>query len=80
VTDWVLYMTPVRGVQEIMQAKADDTSRPDGYRTYYQELAASPLLFPPEDLAAAKLYPTPVLTEERFQNFVDEFTAVIEGT
>ena len=24
VTDWVLYMTPVKGVQEIMQAKADD--------------------------------------------------------
>jgi spermidine/putrescine-binding protein len=48
---------PVKGVQEIMQAKADDPKASAGDRTYYQQLATSPLLFPPEDLAAAKLHP-----------------------
>jgi spermidine/putrescine transport system substrate-binding protein len=78
VTDWVLYMTPVKGVQEIMQAKADDPKASAGDRTYYQQLATSPLLFPPEDLAAAKLHPTPVLTEEEFQTFEGQLTSVMD--
>ena len=65
VTDWVLYMTPVKGVQEIMQAKADDTSMSAGDRKYYQTLATSPLLFPPDDLQAANLHPTPTFTPDQ---------------
>ncbi len=79
VTDWVLYMTPVKGVQEIMQAKADDTSMSAGNRTYYQTLATSPLLFPPDDLQAANLHPTPTFTPDQLQTYIEIFDQVVEG-
>ena len=49
VTDWVLYMTPVDGVRELMLEKAAGLKGAD--RAYFETLADSPLLFPPEDLA-----------------------------
>jgi spermidine/putrescine transport system substrate-binding protein len=79
VTDWVLYMTPVKGVQEIMQARADDASSPAGDRAYYRELASSPLLFPPDDLAAANLHPTPVFTVDELQTYLSIFDEVVNG-
>jgi spermidine/putrescine transport system substrate-binding protein len=79
VTDWVLYMTPVKGVQEIMQARADDTSMSAGNRRYYQTLATSPLLFPPEDLQAANLHPTPTFTPDQLQTYIEIFDRVVEG-
>jgi spermidine/putrescine transport system substrate-binding protein len=68
VTDWVLYMTPVKGVQEIMQGKADD-AKSAGTAKYYQTLASSPLLFPPEDIASENLHEYKALSEEEFQEY-----------
>jgi spermidine/putrescine transport system substrate-binding protein len=79
VTDWVLYMTPVKGVQEIMQGRADDTSMSDGNRKYYATLASSPLLFPPDDLAAANLHPTPTFTPDQLQTYIEIFDQVVQG-
>jgi spermidine/putrescine transport system substrate-binding protein len=79
VTDWVLYMTPVQGVQEIMQSRADDTSMSPGNREYYQTLATSPLLFPPEDLEAGNLFVTPTFTPEQLQSYLEIFGQVIDG-
>ena len=79
VTDWVLYMTPVKGVQEIMQGRADDTSMSDGNRTYYSTLASSPLLFPPDDLVAANLHPTPTFTPDQLQTYIEIFDEVVQG-
>jgi spermidine/putrescine transport system substrate-binding protein len=79
VTDWVLYMTPVKGVQEIMQARADDESMSAGDRSYYQELASSPLLFPPDDLTAANLYPTPTFTVDELETYISIFDEVVSG-
>ena len=80
VTDWVLYMTPVQGVQEIMQSRADDTSMSDGNREYYANLASSPLLFPPDDLEAANLHVTPTFAPEQLQTYLEIFDEVISGT
>ena len=79
VTDWVLYMTPVKGVQEIMQGRADDASMSDGNREYYANLASSPLLFPPDDLAAANLHATPTFTPEALQTYIEIFDEVVAG-
>ena len=46
VTDWVLYMTPVAGVQDLMREKAQTGG--DANRSYYETLSESPLLFPPD--------------------------------
>ena len=80
VTDWVLYMTPVKGVQEIMQGRADDTAMSDGNREYYANLASSPLLFPPDDLAAANLHATPTFTPEALQTYIEIFDEVVSGS
>jgi hypothetical protein len=67
-------------VQEIMQARADDTSMSAGNRRYYQTLATSPLLFPPDDLQAANLHPTPTFTPDQLQTYIEIFDRVVEGT
>jgi spermidine/putrescine transport system substrate-binding protein len=74
VTDWVLYMTPVRGVQELMLEKAAEMEGQD--RAYYETLANSPLLFPPDDLASANLYAYPVFTGENFERWAELFSDV----
>ena len=80
VTDWVLYMTPVKGVQEIMQGRADDTSSSDADRKYYANLAKSPLLFPPDDLEGANLHATPTFTPDQLQRYIEIFDEVVAGS
>jgi spermidine/putrescine transport system substrate-binding protein len=77
VTDWVLYMTPVQGVQEIMAEKAKTMKGADA--AYYETLSTSPLLFPPADLASANLHEYKALTEEEFLQYNDLFATVVES-
>jgi spermidine/putrescine transport system substrate-binding protein len=77
VTDWVLYMTPVRGVRELMLEKAADLKGED--RAYYETLAESPLLFPPEDLAEANLFEYKTFTGQEFEAWAEVFTTVTAG-
>jgi spermidine/putrescine transport system substrate-binding protein len=65
VTDWVLYMTPVEGVQDLMREKAKAAS--GGDRRYYETLSESPLLFPPKDPKQANLYEYKAFSGDEFE-------------
>ncbi|MEX2274393.1 MAG: spermidine/putrescine ABC transporter substrate-binding protein [Actinomycetota bacterium] len=77
VTDWVLYMTPVDGVQDLMRQKAANLSGAD--RTYYETLAESPLLFPPDDVGSANLYRYKAFDAEEFDAYNELFNGVVEN-
>lgn len=77
VTDWVLYMTPVKGVQGLMEQKVEENK--GKWREYYETLSTSPLLFPPEDPEAANLFEYKNFTEDEFQAYNDLFLEVVEG-
>jgi spermidine/putrescine transport system substrate-binding protein len=74
VTDWVLYMTPVDGVRELMLEKAAELTGAE--RAYYETLAESPLLFPPEDLSAANLHEYRAYSGEEFERWAEVFEVV----
>jgi spermidine/putrescine transport system substrate-binding protein len=77
VTDWVLYMTPVDGVQELMRQKAEQSQ--GGTARYYEALSESPLLFPPEDPLEANLHPYHPYDAETFEAWADPFGDVINA-
>jgi len=77
VTDWVLYMTPVDGVHDIMVEKAKNLTGAD--RRYYETLADSPLLFPPGDLSSANLYEYKAFDGEEFEEYSALFQEVVNG-
>ncbi len=77
VTDWVLYMTPVKGVQELMLDKASALKGAD--RDYYEALASSPLLFPPDDLASANLFEYKVFDGAEYEQWAQIFNEVVTG-
>ena len=74
VTDWVLYMTPVAGVQDLMREKAQTGG--DANRSYYETLSESPLLFPPDDLSEANLYEYKAFDAEEFDAYNDLFLEI----
>ena len=77
VTDWVLYMTPVDGVQDLMRQKAGESK--GGTAGYYETLAESPLLFPPKDPLEANLHPYHEYDAETFQAWAEPFGDVINA-
>lgn len=77
VTDWVLYMTPVRGVQDLMREKAATSRGADA--AYYETLAESPLLFPPDDPAEANLHQYRAYDGETFQAWAERFGTVVNA-
>jgi spermidine/putrescine transport system substrate-binding protein len=77
VTDWVLYMTPVDGVQDLMRQKAEESK--GGTARYYESLAESPLLFPPEDPTQANLYTYPAYDAETYDVWAEMFGTVINA-
>jgi len=77
VTDWVLYMTPVAGVQDLMKQKAE-TSK-GGTKQYYETLSTSPLLFPPDDPTQANLYEYKNFSEDELQQYFDLFSQVTQS-
>jgi spermidine/putrescine transport system substrate-binding protein len=77
VTDWVLYMTPVEGVQDLMRQKAEQAKGAN--REYYETLSESPLLFPPADPSAANLYEYKTFSGEEFEQWAEIFNEVIHA-
>lgn len=71
VTDWVLYMTPVEGVQDLMREKAKAAT--GGDRRYYETLSESPLLFPPKDPKQANLYEYKAFSGDEFEAWASLF-------
>jgi spermidine/putrescine-binding protein len=78
VTDWVLYMTPVKGVQEIMADKAKNAS--GATADYYHTLSTSELLFPPDNPESANLFEYKALSEDEYQQYNELFFQVTEGS
>jgi spermidine/putrescine transport system substrate-binding protein len=77
VTDWVLYMTPVAGVQDLMKQKAENSK--GGTKAYYETLSSSPLLFPPDDPATANLFEYKNFSEDELQQYFDLFNQVTQS-
>jgi spermidine/putrescine transport system substrate-binding protein len=77
VTDWVLYMTPVDGVQDLMREKAEQSK--GGTARYYETLADSPLLFPPADPLEANLHPYHPYDAQTFEAWSEPFGDVINA-
>lgn len=77
VTDWVLYMTPVDGVQDLMRQKAEESK--GGTAKYYERLSESPLLFPPSDPLDANLHEYHAYDAETFQAWAERFGEVVNA-
>jgi spermidine/putrescine transport system substrate-binding protein len=77
VTDWVLYMTPVDGVQDIMREKAKHGDA--ATRTYYETLSESPMLFPPANPLDANLHEYHAYDTETFQEWAERFGTVVNA-
>jgi spermidine/putrescine transport system substrate-binding protein len=75
VTDWVLYMTPVAGVQDLMRQKAKENT--GKWKRYYETLSESPLLFPPEDPTQANLFEYKAFSNEEYTQYAELFSDVI---
>jgi spermidine/putrescine transport system substrate-binding protein len=75
VTDWVLYMTPVSGVQELMAEKAVK-AKDAGTKRYYEALSTSPLVFPPQDPSEANLHEYKAMDEAEYQQWAEIFAKV----
>ena len=70
-------MTPVAGVQELMRQKAEESR--GGTAQYYEALAESPLLFPPDNPLEANLHEYPAYDAETFQASAEKFGTVTEA-
>lgn len=77
VTDWVLYMTPVDGVQDLMREKAQESK--GGTARYYETLAESPLLFPPADPLEANLHEYYTYDAQTFEAWAELFGEVVSS-
>ena len=77
VTDWVLYMTPVDGVQDLMREKAQESK--GGTARYYETLAESPLLFPPADPLEANLHEYYTYDAQSFEAWAELFGEVVSS-
>ena len=58
-------MTPVAGVRELMRQKAEESR--GGTAQYYETLAESPMLFPPDNPLEANLHEYHPYDAETFQ-------------
>lgn len=75
--DYINYIPPVNGVQEIFAQEAKDADNDDD-RDYYTNLSTTPLMFPkPEDLAKLKRYR--VLTDDERTRWNDLFQPIFSG-
>jgi hypothetical protein len=62
---------------ELMLDKAAGLKGAD--RDYYEALANSPLLFPPDDLASANLFEYKVLDGAEYEQWAEIFNQVVTG-
>jgi spermidine/putrescine transport system substrate-binding protein len=70
--DYIWYITPVTDVQQIFQKEAAQATKPAD-KTYYNQLATSPLIFPaPSDFAKLHRYRTLTNAEENTWNSLFE--------
>ena len=80
VAEWVNYITPVPGAQDIVLQHADDAEAEGDTETadYLRAVAESPLVFPTDDMLS-RLYSYKVLTEDEERQWAELFQEVIQG-
>ena len=80
VAEWVNYITPVPGAQEIITQHADDAEAEGDTETaeYLRAVAESPLVFPTQDMLD-RLYSYKVLDEEEERQWNELFQEVVQG-
>jgi len=78
ITEWVLYTSPVEGVQELIRRHAEQ-ARDDGYKGYATKLEATadePFLFPSDEVLG-RTWPMRVLTtDEELEEWNDIFAPI----
>ena len=77
VADWVNYITPVPGAQDLFLQWADEAEDPED-EEYYRTLAESPLVFPTDDMLS-RLHSYKVLDEEEERQWNELFGEVVQG-
>jgi spermidine/putrescine transport system substrate-binding protein len=78
VTEWVLYMSPVPAVQELIAAHAEEVKDP-GYAEDLTLTAESPLLWPDEELLANVSLGRNLTTQEERDEWDATFLPIFEG-
>jgi spermidine/putrescine transport system substrate-binding protein len=80
VAEWVNYITPVPGAQEIILQHADEAADEGDTETedYLRAVAESPLVFPTQDMLD-RLYSYKVLDEEEERQWNELFQEVVQG-
>lgn len=80
VAEWVNYITPVPGAQEIILQHADEAAAEGDTETeeYLRAVAESPLVFPTQDMLD-RLYSYKVLDEEEERQWNELFQEVVQG-
>jgi spermidine/putrescine transport system substrate-binding protein len=77
IADWVNYITPVPGAQELFLQWADEAEDPED-EEYYRTLAESPLVFPTDDMLD-RVHSYKVLDEEEERQWNELFGEVVQG-
>ncbi|MCV0402912.1 MAG: spermidine/putrescine ABC transporter substrate-binding protein [Chloroflexi bacterium] len=80
VAEWVNYITPVPGAQEIVIQHADEAEADGDTETaeYLRAVAESPLVFPTDEMLS-RLYSYKVLSEEEERQWAELFQEVTQG-
>ena len=80
VAEWVNYITPVPGAQEIVSQHADEAEADGDTETaeYLRAVAESPLVFPTDDMLS-RLYSYKVLDEDEERQWAELFQEVTQG-
>jgi spermidine/putrescine transport system substrate-binding protein len=80
VAEWVNYITPVPGAQEVIRQHADDAEAEGDAETaeYLRAVAESPLVFPTDDMLS-RLYSYKVLDEDEERQWAELFQEVVQG-
>ena len=80
ITEWVNYITPVPGAQEIVRERAEEAEAEGDTETaeYLRTVAESPLVFPTEEMLS-RLHSYKVLDEEEERQWAELFQEVVQG-
>jgi spermidine/putrescine transport system substrate-binding protein len=80
VAEWVNYITPVPGAQEIVLQHADEAEAEGDTETadYLRAVAESPLVFPTDEMLS-RLYSYKVLSEDEERQWAELFQEVVQG-
>lgn len=80
IAEWVNYITPVPGAQEIVLQHAEEAEAEGDTETadYLRTVAESPLVFPTDEMLS-RLYSYKVLDEEEERQWAELFQEVVQG-